>query len=401
MKKEVIFNVGVIINDKFVGMIGKLGVALLLECRKDDQDAVVLTLDGGSPVVLKLGDIKNCFVIRGNDLPIVGFVFHKDKVSIDGGSCQALLFYPINCEETLYILGRETCCEFEVSVNFISKHFRGIKPKNMGGIEAINSYLHGFKLLESKVSKDICDARTYFENFVYPNMGVQIVMLNKYKRYFRSYVQFMQKKSWTDRDFKTFMRSSKNLPKLFKERFGCDRPSMLGYIAENFVIDHACGKSNSCKGVGYLKCSECRFTYYCSKQCQYNHWWFTHRYECQGIKAKYLELERSRAVLQSHILKQVSCNNGESPLTFEVFVQEIERALFHAYFSVIENTNYYDDNFNMYFLTKSKSAWMKGLKALQRKRYKPLKISASELESQLKTVFKTKDVFSSKCLFKI
>ena len=107
-----------------------------------------------------------------------------------------------------------------------------------------------------------------------------------------------------------------------------------------------------------------------------------------------MELEKSRAVIQSYSFKRAFSKNEGSLLSFKVFVQEIERALFMAYFSVIENTNYFDDKMNNIFRTTNKDYWIKGLKSLQRKRYKKLKISRHKFESQMVSVFGTKNVFS-------
>merc|ERR1719378_888373 len=109
------------------------------------------------------------------------------------------------------------------------------------------------------------------------------------------------------------------------------------------------------------------------------------------------ELGRTRAVIHNHIMKQIDENkngDGDSPPTFKIFRKEIERALFTAYFDVIEHTNYYDDDVNEVFGTKNKSAWMENLQALQRNRYKHLKLSTKKLESQLISAYGTKSVFS-------
>ena len=76
-----------------------------------------------------------------------------------------------------------------------------------------------------------------------------------------------------------------------------------------------------------------------------------------------------------------------SPPTFEIFTQEIQRALFNAYFSVIEHTDYFDEVFNSAFCTEDKRSWIKSLKSLQKKRYKEVKISSKILEAQLMEVF--------------
>ena len=108
-----------------------------------------------------------------------------------------------------------------------------------------------------------------------------------------------------------------------------------------------------------------------------------------------MEFARSRAVINSHIMKQVDKNKiQDSPLTFKVFRKEIERALFTTYFDVIEHTNHYDDVLNKAFGTKSKSTWMENLQALRRNRYNHLKLSSKKLESQLISVYGTRSVFS-------
>ena len=122
-----------------------------------------------------------------------------------------------------------------------------------------------------------------------------------------------------------------------------------------------------------------------------------HKNFCQQVKNIDWALGKSREVIHRHIMKQSDKNkngDGDTPPTFKIIRKEIERALFAAYFDVIEHTNYYDDVLSGVFGTKNKSAWMENLQALRRKRYKHLKLSSKKLESQLISVYGTKSVFS-------
>jgi len=184
-----------------------------------------------------------------------------------------------------------------------------------------------------------------------------------------------------------------NLPKFFKDELFCESPDTLWDIVERFIKFHTCNNANaSCTKVTYLKCSNCRFIYYCSKQCQIEDW-PRHKLICQDVRSKYMDLEKSRVVIQSYILNQASSSNVGSLLTFKVFLQEIERSLFTAYLSVIEQTNSFDDQLNENFENAKKTTWVTDIKSLQRKRYRQLRISAKKFESQMISVFKTKSVF--------
>ena len=123
----------------------------------------------------------------------------------------------------------------------------------------------------------------------------------------------------------------------------------------------------------------------CRKQCQ-NEDWPRHKLICQDIRNKYLELEKSREIIQSYV-KQASSNNEGPQLTFKVLLQEIQRALFTAYFSVIESTNHFNEQLNEWFCIENKSQWIPELRSLQRKRYKHLKVSSKKLESQIISSF--------------
>ena len=296
------------------------------------------------------------------------------------------------------ILGRETESEFQIAIDFIRDHFNGVKPKKIDSIEDINKYLKGFKIQPSKIDCAMVDSaimmvKTRCQSSVGDEFGVQETMIKWYNRTFRAYMHFVHKNSWCDRDFKTFLRKSENLPKFFKEKLSCESPRKLWYNVEGFLMFHTCNNAfGGCSKVTYLKCSRCRFIYYCSIKCQIEDW-PRHKLICQDVRSKYMELEKSRAVIQSYSFKRASSKNEGSLLSFKVFVQEIERALFMAYFSVIENTNYFDDKMNNIFRTTNKDSWIKGLKSLQRKRYKKLKISRHKFESQMVSVFDKKMYF--------
>ena len=210
-------------------------------------------------------------------------------------------------------------------------------------------------------------------------------------------MHYLQQNS-SARDFKILIRRSDNLPKLFKEEFGCECPEMLWLIVLSFIGTHRClnvnVKGDRCSKVSYHKCLECGWAYYCSKQCQIEHW-PRHKDFCQRVKNIDEDMGKIRAVIHRRIMEQGDKNkNGDSPPTFKIFRKEIERALFTTYFDVIEHTNYYDDILNDAFGIKNKSAWMENLQALRRNRYNHLKLSSKKLESQLISVYGTRSVFS-------
>merc|ERR1719342_1819387 len=209
----------------------------------------------------------------------------------------------------------------------------------------------------------------------------------RYIHLYHSYKHYLHQNSLSARDFKTFIRHSDNMPKLFKEEFACESPGTLWAIVFNFIMTHRCMNKTlgRCPKVSYLKCSAWGFAYYCSKQCQIDSWPI-HKTYCQNIKNSDKEFGRSRAVIHSHFLKQVDKNrNGDSLLTADIFRKEIERALFTAYLSVVEHTNYLDDYLNMIF-SKNKREWIGELQALKRNRYK-LKLSSEKFISQLISVY--------------
>ena len=168
---------------------------------------------------------------------------------------------------------------------------------------------------------------------------------------------------------------------------------MLWVIVYDFIRAHQFQndyvKRDNCQKVSYLKCSACGFA--CSKECQIENWPM-HKQFCEALRNTNMEYRRSRAVINSHIMKQVNKKYQDSPLLFKIFRKEIERALFTAYYDVIANTNYLDDNLNSIF-GKDKEVWFEKLQALQKKRYRHLKLSSKQLESQLVSVYGTKNVF--------
>jgi len=58
MKIELFYNSGMLINEEYVNLLSTLGEVLLLKCRANDQDAIVMSNIKGQKVVLKLGDLR-------------------------------------------------------------------------------------------------------------------------------------------------------------------------------------------------------------------------------------------------------------------------------------------------------------------------------------------------------
>jgi len=387
MKKELFYFYGRLFDDAFEGQFTSFGgEVLFLECKTRDQEAIVMTNSEGGEVVLKLGDIKKCFAVNDD----MCFVFKKNKVSVNGKRCQALTLFP---SYTAYRNRKKS-----EMVDFVSNYFNGLQPRAVESFEDINNHIHGFQFLTSKVRKDLTAALNAMKTRLDDVLDVVgWILQDKYILLYHSYVHYLQQNS--ARDFKALIRRSDNLPKLLKEKFACESPRLLWGIVYSFIVSHHCHNEDMncdvrCPKVSYLKCSECGFAYYCSEKCQMENW-PKHKNLCQYVKNIDMEFGKSRAVINSRIMKQGDENkNGDSPPTFKIFRKEIERALFTVYFDLIENTSYYDDDLNEFFGTKNKSAWMGNLHALQRNRYKRLKLSSKKLESQLISVYGTKSVFS-------
>ena len=298
-------------------------------------------------------------------------------------------------------MGRKWDKEFEIVVDFVTNYFNGLQPRAMNSIEGVNFHIHGFQFLNTKVLMDLEGGAKELERWREEDtlFFFQTFLRCKYICLYPSYMHYLQQNSCA-RDFKKLIRRSDNLPKLFKEEFSFEMPETLWLVVYLFIRAHTCFNLNekpdeSCSKVSYLKCSECGFAYYCGKQCQIEDW-PRHKNECQRVKNIDMELGRSRAVIDSHIMEQsekIKNKNGKSPLTFEIFRKEIERALFTAFYDVIAHTNYFDDALSNIF-GKDKEVWIEELQALHENRYKHLKISSKQLESQLISVYGTKSVFS-------
>ena len=122
---------------------------------------------------------------------------------------------------------------------------------------------------------------------------------------------------------------------------------MLWFIVYDFISAHHCQNRNvtldNCQKVSYFKCLACGFAFYCSHECQIENLPI-HKQFCEATRNINMEYGRSRAVINSHVMKQANkIKNQDSPLLFKIFRKEIERALFTAYFDIIAHTNYFDD----------------------------------------------------------
>ena len=112
-----------------------------------------------------------------------------------------------------------------------------------------------------------------------------------------------------------------------------------------------------------------------------------HKLHCQVIQRSNFDLDGLRSATQYFILKKINHKYGEHYLTFEVFVKEIERALFSAYFPVIEQSYFYDKVMYESLHTPYKEVWMKNLSILKRKRYKRVERNSKYLEAQMIDAF--------------
>jgi len=399
MKSELINVLGCLVDDRLMELRSPYGTeVLLLECQKDDQDAIVISIKSGDTIFLKLGEIKKCLMVNFDAVWFM-FIFLKKKVSVFGKYCQVLtLIFIDQCfDESLGRIGRES---FGVFTDFVRN--QGVKLNTVNSFNKIDAQIRGFKLMGSKaIIEDFPKSLSRFQSQCYNMFNIECDASSRTKvfqtlggirhtRFYRSYVQFLNQKSWSDRDFKTYIRTLKNLPKFFKEELGTASSKTLWVVVEFFICEHRCRR---CRNLTYLKCSVCKNSHYCSRQCQIEDW-PTHKLYCQDVKRQNVELESSIAVFQTLIMKQLNYNNGESLLTFEVFIQEIERTLFTAYLSVIEDTNYFDDLLNRDFVTTCKRIWMKSLKSHLRRRYKNAKISSKKLEAQMINAFGSKARFA-------
>jgi len=391
MKAELLNLFAFVIDDRFVTLRLSVGAdVLLMECQSDEDEAISITVPGWGTIVFKLGEIESCSIIHDNKHVL--FLLPKKGFSIAGSDCQVLTLFP-RCQR-LHVtggrVGRERKHELDVFIDFATNH--GIKLNKLNRFEEINSQIHGLKLQETEEMKDPQDENTQLAHnislfMVEPRLETSQVMNGqKHIRFYLPYMRFLQKKNCSDRDFKTYMRSMKNLPKFFKEVLECEEAETVWVIVEYFINDHRCRNFKNCHQVTYLKCSVCKHAYYCSEQCQTMDW-PKHKLHCQVIQRSNFDLDGLRSATQYFILKKINHKYGEHYLTFEVFVKEIERALFSAYFPVIEQSYFYDKVMYESLHTPYKEVWMKNLSILKRKRYKRVERNSKYLEAQMIDAF--------------
>ena len=260
MKTELFYICGRLLDDRLEELYTSLGKVHVLECKTRDQDAIVMSNNEGSEVVLKLGDIKKCFTVI--DRGMLCFVFKKNRVSIDGKCCQALTF--ISSSQGL---GQGSKEDLEIIVDFVAKNFNRLQPLPMNSLEDTNFHIHGFQFQNSKVSMDLNEAMKKLRTWNEEPLGIfQFALKWKYIKLYHSYMRFHHQNSMSARNFKTFVRRSENLPNLLKKEFAYESPKMLWIIVYDFIRAHHCQK------VSYLKCSACGFAYYCCMECQLENW---------------------------------------------------------------------------------------------------------------------------------
>ena len=74
----------------------------------------------------------------------------------------------------------------------------------------------------------------------------------KFKMYLRAYIYFLNKNPFSERDFKTFIRSQTNVTNFFRETLMIDNPTTLLSAFETFFNNRFCNNAK-CLRRGILK----------------------------------------------------------------------------------------------------------------------------------------------------
>ena len=145
----------------------------------------------------------------------------------------------------------------------------------------------------------------------------------------RCYVYFITKNPVNYKEGKKIIRSIDDFPK-FMQSLSWWKWFPLFELLTTFIRHHKC-VSRGCSNFSYLKCQDCRFAYYCSKECQEKDW-VIHRNYCHDMKAK---VERE-LLIPKLIHSELQSIHVERIMTFEQFIREIQYKVFECFYDSLE-----------------------------------------------------------------
>jgi len=108
----------------------------------------------------------------------------------------------------------------------------------------------------------------------------------------------------------------------------------LDAILVLFLLIHKC-KNQGCKKFSYLKCQDCRISYYCGKECQAKHW-SIHKEMCRKSQDSY-----EKQFLIPKLLQKENKNLPQDQiLPFEVFFKEVSYKVFESYYESLKTPTF-------------------------------------------------------------
>jgi len=328
---------------------------LLFECSLPDQVAVVVPYFENVTITLKKSDIKYFLYDEGEAL--VKFKLTKplaDKTDVPRSeTCEQLAFEFLT---ESYSLSNKRKSEFCIFREFSKKYFHGVKSKQM-------------------VNEDYFDGDFYTHNMLMmrklfnPDNLLQFTTSNydrRFKFLLRAYVYFLNHWQLNEKKFKKLMRSQENLPNFLKNILGFEGYDSFFFILSEVLRCHVC----YCFKATHKKCSGCRFSAACSMECHIKSW-TEHKAFCKEEENARKLAEKQRSTILNILVTQFS-SSSVSPVSFEVFQQELMDAVLVSCCPLIEESTRLDKLIETYFDGVPRSKWVVEMLSLKKKQYEKM-----------------------------
>ena len=143
---------------------------------------------------------------------------------------------------------------------------------------------------------------------------------------------FVMRNQVNSKDCKRIIRKIDDVPK-FMQSLSCSHDCLEATLFL-FLKIHKC-RNTGCKKFSFLKCQDCRTSYYCGRECQVNHW-SIHKKECQNLQDSFVKQFLIPKLIQAEIQNLTSVSN----LSFDIFFKEVSYKVFESFYGSLKTSTF-------------------------------------------------------------
>lgn len=377
MKSEVVY-IGALFKGETGIKLESICEVLLFECSLPNHIAVVVPYFENVTITLKKSDIK--YYLYDEKINLIKIKLTKplkDRSDVPRSeTCEQVAFELLPnpddiCEESS--LSNQTKSEFCLFQEFANKYFHGVKSKQMVDNDIFDGdfYTHNMLMMRTLFTQNVLTITSFYDR--------------RFKALLRAYVYFLNHMQLNEKKFKKFMRSQENLPNLMKNILGFEDCRGFFFILSEFLRSHICD-NEQCYKTSHKKCSSCRLVSSCSMECHTKSW-AEHKEMCNEEESGRKLFEKQRRTILDLLVTQFS--TATTPVSYEVFQQELFDAVFVVSCPLMKDSNDLDILIGPWFEDVPKSKWTEEMLSLKKKQYAKMyrNLSCGKVQMQWKAAW--------------